>query len=56
MFQWARKGKAPNQFVVLIYNLVLADIQQSVGFLLNLEWLAGNAITVGTKTCWAQAW
>jgi hypothetical protein len=56
MFQWVRRGKAPNQFVILIYNLVLADIQQSVAFLLNLEWLAGNAITVGTKTCWAQAW
>jgi hypothetical protein len=56
IFQWARKSKAPNQFVILIYNLVLADIQQAVAFLLNVEWLAGNAIVVGSRTCWAQAW
>ena len=45
-----------NQFVILLFNLVFADIQQSIAFLLNIHWLSQNAITVGTSTCWAQGW
>lgn len=45
-----------NQFLILLFNLVFADIQQSVAFLLNVRWLADNAIVVGTNTCWAQGW
>src|SRR6266487_4486679 len=29
-----------NQYVILIYNLLLADIQQALAFLLSLQWLA----------------
>jgi hypothetical protein len=53
---WTRKTRAPNQFVILIYNLVLADFQQSLAFLLNARWLAENGVLVGTSTCWAQGW
>jgi hypothetical protein len=56
IIKWTKKSKAPNQFVVLIYNLVLADIQQSIAFLLNSRWLVENSITVGTSSCWAQGW
>src|SRR5271155_319496 len=59
LFLWRRKSgsQAPtNQFLVLIYNLVLADIQQSVAFLLNVSSLQHNALEVGTRTCWAQGW
>ncbi len=45
-----------NQFLLLIYNLLLADIQQSLAFLLNISALRNNAIIVGTSTCWAQGW
>jgi hypothetical protein len=45
-----------NQFLILIFNLILADFQQSIAFMLNVEWLYRNAITVGTSTCWAQGW
>jgi hypothetical protein len=45
-----------NQFLVLIYHLLLADIQQSMAFLLNVSALRNNAINVGTTTCWAQGW
>ncbi|KAF2160278.1 hypothetical protein M409DRAFT_70614 [Zasmidium cellare ATCC 36951] len=45
-----------NQFIILIFNLVLADIQQSVAFALNAEWITTNSITAGTATCWAQGW
>lgn len=47
---------APNQFLVLIYNLLLADIQQSLAFLLNAAWLRRDGIIVETATCWAQGW
>jgi hypothetical protein len=45
-----------NQFVILIFNLLLADFQQSIAFMLNAQWLRSNAITVGTSFCWAQGW
>ena len=50
------KREPPNQFLVLIYNLLLADIQQAVAFLLNATWLARDAVAVGTDACWAQGW
>lgn len=55
---WIQRAinEPPNQFLVLIFNLLLADIQQALAFLLNLEWLTRNAIEVGTKTCWTQGW
>ncbi|KAJ9138420.1 G protein-coupled glucose receptor regulating Gpa2-domain-containing protein [Pleurostoma richardsiae] len=52
----ALKRPQPNQFVILIYNLFLADIQQSMAFLLNTVWVSQNSIEVGTTTCWAQGW
>jgi hypothetical protein len=45
-----------NQFLVLIYNLVIADIKQSIAFLLNANSLRHDAVVVGTSTCWAQGW
>jgi hypothetical protein len=45
-----------NQFLILIFNLILADFQQSIAFMLNVEWLHKDAIQVGTTTCWAQGW
>jgi hypothetical protein len=54
MIKWNRKSRQINQFIVLIYNLLLADLQQSLAFLLNAQWLAQDGIQVGTTTCWAQ--
>lgn len=59
LISWRRQSgsQAPtNQFLVLIYNLVLADIQQSLAFLLNVSSLRHDALEVGTRTCWAQGW
>ncbi|KAK5107749.1 hypothetical protein LTR62_000725 [Meristemomyces frigidus] len=54
---WKAKTHARvNQFVILIFNLILADIQQSLAFLLNTQWLRSNSIEVYTPTCWAQGW
>lgn len=44
----------PNQFLLLIYNLLLADMHQSLAFLLNISWVVEGAIVVGTPTCFTQ--
>lgn len=44
----------PNQFVVLLCNLLLADMHQSVGFFLNVIWVAQDGILVRTSACWTQ--
>lgn len=49
-----RRQRQPNQFLILIINLLLADMHQGVAFFLNAEWLRKDAIAVGTPTCFAQ--
>jgi hypothetical protein len=56
LIRWRIKSKRSNQFVILIFNLVIADIQQSFAFLLNVEWLRINAVEVSNAICWAQGW
>ncbi|CAG7563633.1 unnamed protein product [Fusarium equiseti] len=46
--------RQPNQFLVLIINLLLADMHQGVAFLLNAAWLRYDAILVDTATCYTQ--
>ncbi|KAF9735542.1 hypothetical protein PMIN06_000529 [Paraphaeosphaeria minitans] len=53
---WQRKAKRTNQFVILIFNLLIADIQQSLAFLLNIEWLRVDSVVVGTPICYTQGW
>ncbi|KAL4774257.1 G protein-coupled glucose receptor regulating Gpa2-domain-containing protein [Aspergillus nidulans var. acristatus] len=43
-----------NQYVVLIYNLVIADIQQSLAFLICAKWYADNKISADTAACFLQ--
>ncbi|KAK5657771.1 hypothetical protein OQA88_2844 [Cercophora sp. LCS_1] len=45
-----------NQFLVLIYNLLLADIHQAAAFLLNARWVANDAIDIQSPACWIQGW
>ena len=56
LIKWRIKSKKTNQFVILIFNLVLADIQQSFAFLLNVEWLRIDKVDISSSTCWAQGW
>jgi hypothetical protein len=50
-----RKQKnPPNQFLLLIFNLLLADMHQATAFFLNVEWLWRDEIKVDTGTCFAQ--
>ncbi|KAE8353864.1 G protein-coupled glucose receptor regulating Gpa2-domain-containing protein [Aspergillus coremiiformis] len=43
-----------NQYIILIYNLVLADLQQSVAFLICLRWIAKNKIEASSAACFLQ--
>lgn len=51
LIRWQRKAKRTNQFAILIFNLLLADVQQSLAFLLNIEWLRVGSVVVGTPIC-----
>jgi hypothetical protein len=54
---WKRlRDDPPNQFLVLILNLLFADVQQALAFLLNAAWLARGGVVVGNSMCWAQGW
>ncbi|OJK05289.1 hypothetical protein ASPACDRAFT_74796 [Aspergillus aculeatus ATCC 16872] len=43
-----------NQYIILIYNLVLADLQQSLAFLICLKWISENKISADTAGCFLQ--
>ncbi|KAJ4384185.1 hypothetical protein N0V86_001030 [Didymella sp. IMI 355093] len=45
-----------NQFVILIYNLLLADLQQAIAFVMSFHWLRINKILAPTVPCFIQAW
>lgn len=54
---WKHRAHARiNQYVALLLNLILADLQQAIGFSLNVEWVRNNSITASTPTCWTQGW
>ena len=43
-----------NQYVVLIYNLALADFIQSVGFIVSLRWIYTNSLRADDPSCFIQ--
>lgn len=45
-----------NQYVILIYNLLLADLHEALGFLFSLHWVHRDALTKHTGVCFAQGW
>ncbi|KAK5728035.1 hypothetical protein LTR17_012232 [Elasticomyces elasticus] len=45
-----------NQYVVLVLNLLLADLQQSSGFLISWHWYKQNEILAPSSACFAQGW
>lgn len=56
--QGAQDGgpKPPNQFLVLLYNLLIADMHQAGSFLINGVWVSTDAIQVGSPACFIQGW
>lgn len=45
-----------NPVLMLIYNLLCANLIEAMAFLLSVEWLRVDGILVPTATCWAQGW
>ncbi|OAX79837.1 hypothetical protein ACJ72_05843 [Emergomyces africanus] len=45
-----------NQFIVLIFNLLLADLHQASSVLINPLWLRRNEMSAYSGACFAQAW
>ncbi|TKA68081.1 hypothetical protein B0A55_09315 [Friedmanniomyces simplex] len=45
-----------NQYVVLVLNLLLADLQQSSGFIISWHWFRGDRILAPSSACFAQGW
>ncbi|KAJ5732201.1 hypothetical protein N7493_003682 [Penicillium malachiteum] len=54
---WQRYYKhslAKNQYVVLIYNLLLVDMQQAIAFMISLYWAARGNVHFGEAACYLQ--
>lgn len=56
LVSWQIKSKKTNQFVILIFNLLWADIQQALAFLLNVEWIRLGSLQIENPVCFAQGW
>jgi hypothetical protein len=56
LIRWHFKSQRTNQFAILIFNLLWADIQQSLAFLLNVEWLRLDSVVVNSPICFTQGW
>lgn len=59
LLTWYRKGQinnGANQFFILIYNLLIADIQQAIAFALTTAYITNDKIEVGTSICGTNGW
>lgn len=43
-----------NQYIILIYQLILADLQHALGYLISVKWLMEDKITADSWTCFGQ--
>ncbi|UJO24898.1 hypothetical protein CLAFUW4_14346 [Fulvia fulva] len=51
-----RTSLGHNQYVVLVFNLLVADLMQSIGFLITWHWYLVNDIDSSSAACFAQGW
>lgn len=49
-----RREKPPNPLLLLIYNLILADVVLSASYMNNFSWLHQDGIIAPSRTCTAQ--
>ncbi|CAL3970186.1 unnamed protein product [Diplocarpon coronariae] len=47
---------ASNQIFVLIYNLLLADFQQALSFIISFYWISQNKLEGPSNVCFLQGW
>ncbi|KAF4549309.1 Hypothetical protein D9617_22g066550 [Elsinoe fawcettii] len=58
-FEWKKTAKSYlgyNQYLVLFINLLVADFQQSLAFVISFHWMAKDAILAPSPACFAQGW
>jgi hypothetical protein len=59
MVYWRKYYERPihtNQVFILIYNLLLADFQQALSFIIAFHWVSMNELIGPTTACFAEAW
>lgn len=59
MIYWKRyydHSIARNQIFILIYNLLLADFQQGLSFLISFHWVAQGKLVGPNPHCFGQGW
>lgn len=49
-------GPRWNPVLMLIYNLLFANLLEALAFLLSVVWLIKDEIVVPSGACWAQGW
>lgn len=52
--KYYKRSLTTNQYIVLIYNLILADFLQALGFVLCTCWIPQDAIKTGSAACILQ--
>lgn len=52
--KYSRRYIGHNHYIVLVYNLALADAQQCLGFIVSLRWLAADSIHASDGFCFLQ--
>lgn len=52
--KYSRRYIGHNHYIVLVYNLALADAQQCLGFIVCLRWLATDSINASDGFCFLQ--
>ncbi|KAM5355698.1 hypothetical protein ACJ41O_002344 [Fusarium nematophilum] len=50
----AARNNPPNQFLILVFNLIIADMHQGAAFLLSVTWLQRGGIFIDAPTCFVQ--
>ncbi|KAJ5729493.1 uncharacterized protein N7483_004001 [Penicillium malachiteum] len=54
--RYYKNSLAKNQYVVLIYNLLLVDMQQAIAFMISLYWASRGNVHFGEAACYLQGW
>lgn len=52
--KYYRRYIGHNQYVVLVYNLALADFIQGLGFIISLRWIHTNSLHASDASCFLQ--
>ncbi|PNS16006.1 hypothetical protein CAC42_4407 [Sphaceloma murrayae] len=58
-FAWKKSAKtylSYNQYLILFINLLVADFQQALAFVISFHWMQMDSILAPSPACFAQGW